>query len=199
VYKSGGRELCGETLPDGLRENDPLPQPIITPTTKAKEGHDEDISGAGIVAQGLVPAADYRKLEAYALALFARGTQLARERGLILVDTKYEFGKIGNRIYLIDEVHTPDSSRYFYAEGYSENQAAGRPQKHLSKEFVREWLISNGFQGHPGQTCRKWTMTGLKSSPNVTLNSTSRSPANVSPGAAPKTWRTALSAVSSPP
>jgi phosphoribosylaminoimidazole-succinocarboxamide synthase len=152
VYKSGGRELCGEPLPDGLRENDPLPQPIITPTTKAREGHDEDISGAEIVARGVVPAADYRKLESYALALFDRGTQLARERGLILVDTKYEFGKIGNRIYLIDEVHTPDSSRYFYAEGYAENQAAGRPQKHLSKEFVREWLISNGFQGNPGQT-----------------------------------------------
>jgi phosphoribosylaminoimidazole-succinocarboxamide synthase len=151
VYKEGKRELCGEKLPDGLKENDKLPHPIITPTTKAKEGHDEDISGAEIVARGMVPAAEYRKLEAYALALFNRGTQMAADRGLILVDTKYEFGRLANRIYLIDEVHTPDSSRYFYADGYAENQAAGRPQRHLSKEFVREWLISNGFQGQKGQ------------------------------------------------
>jgi phosphoribosylaminoimidazole-succinocarboxamide synthase len=139
-------------LPDGLKENDKLPHPVITPTTKAKEGHDEDISGADIVARGIVPAADYRKLEEFALALFERGTRLAAHKGLILVDTKYEFGQMGNRIYLIDEVHTPDSSRYFYSEGYAENQAAGRAQKHLSKEFVREWLISHGFQGLEGQS-----------------------------------------------
>lgn len=152
VYKSGRRELCGVQLPEGLKENDKLPHPVITPTTKAKEGHDEDISGAEIVAGGMVAASEYRKLEEFALALFERGTHLAATKGLILVDTKYEFGRLGNRIYLIDEVHTPDSSRYFYEESYSRNQEAGRPQKHLSKEFVREWLISHGFQGQQGQS-----------------------------------------------
>jgi phosphoribosylaminoimidazole-succinocarboxamide synthase len=152
TYRAGGRTLCGEPLPEGLRENDRLPQPLITPTTKADAGHDQDISEAEIIAQGLVSAPDYAQLKQYALALFARGTQMAAERGLILVDTKYEFGQRDGQIYLIDEVHTPDSSRYFYADGYAERQAQGQPQRQLSKEFVREWLIENGFQGQPGQT-----------------------------------------------
>ncbi len=156
-YKAGKRELCGEKLPDGLKENDKLPFPIITPTTKAKEGHDEDISRTDIIARGLVPAADYKKMEEFSLALFERGTKLARERNLILVDTKYEFGRLDSRIYLIDEVHTPDSSRYFYLSEYEERHTAGLPQKHLSKEFVREWLISNGFQGQEGQQVPEMT------------------------------------------
>ncbi|MDJ1499842.1 phosphoribosylaminoimidazolesuccinocarboxamide synthase [Xanthocytophaga agilis] len=151
-YKSGKRILCGVSLPEGLKENDKLPSPIITPTTKAKEGHDEDISREEIIKRGIVSESDYTQLEKYALALFERGTQIAAERGLILVDTKYEFGKIDETIYLIDEVHTPDSSRYFYADGYSERQNSGESQKQLSKEFVREWLIANGFQGKEGQT-----------------------------------------------
>lgn len=150
-YRAGKRTVCGVSLPDGLRESDPLPQPIITPTTKAKEGHDEDIARAEIIAQGIVSETDYAQLEKYALALFARGTELAAQRGLILVDTKYEFGKRAGRIYLIDEVHTPDSSRYFYADGYQERQENAQPQRQLSKEFVREWLIENGFQGKEGQ------------------------------------------------
>lgn len=150
-YKSGKRRICGEDLPDGLKENDPLPQPIITPTTKASEGHDEDISRSEILAQGIVSEADYIQMENYTQALFKRGSEMAHERGLILVDTKYEFGKIGNKIYLIDEIHTPDSSRYFYQEGYQQRQQAGQPQKQLSKEFVRQWLIEQGFQGKPGQ------------------------------------------------
>jgi phosphoribosylaminoimidazole-succinocarboxamide synthase len=152
TYRDGGRTLCGVHLPDGLRENDRLPTPIITPTTKAHEGHDEDISRTEIIARGLVSAADYVQLEAYALALFQRGTEMASERGLILVDTKYEFGKVGEQVYLIDEIHTPDSSRYFYRDGYAERLAAGEAQKQLSKEFVREWLIANNFQGKFGQT-----------------------------------------------
>ncbi|MCU0448786.1 MAG: phosphoribosylaminoimidazolesuccinocarboxamide synthase [Bernardetiaceae bacterium] len=152
TYRAGGRTLCGEPLPEGLRENDRLPQPLITPTTKAEAGHDQDISEAEIIAQGLASAADYAVLKRYALALFAQGTQMAAERGLILVDTKYEFGKRDGQIYLIDEVHTPDSSRYFYAQGYAERQAQGQPQRQLSKEFVREWLIENGFQGQAGQS-----------------------------------------------
>jgi phosphoribosylaminoimidazole-succinocarboxamide synthase len=152
TYRDGGRTLCGVHLPDGLVENDRLPTPIITPTTKAHEGHDEDISRTDIIARGLVSAADYVQLEEYALALFQRGTEMASERGLILVDTKYEFGKMGDEIYLIDEIHTPDSSRYFYREGYAERLAEGEPQKQLSKEFVREWLIANNFQGKYGQT-----------------------------------------------
>ncbi len=152
TYKAGLRTLCGVTLPDGLRENDRLPHPILTPTTKAHEGHDEDISREEIIERGLVSEADYTQLERYALAVFERGTRMAAERGLILVDTKYEFGKLEGQIYLIDEIHTPDSSRYFYADGYADRQAAGEPQRQLSKEFVREWLIANGFQGKEGQT-----------------------------------------------
>ncbi|MGX5819181.1 phosphoribosylaminoimidazolesuccinocarboxamide synthase [Chitinophaga lutea] len=151
TYKSGKRELCGVALPEGLKENDFFASPIITPTTKAHEGHDEDISREEIIAQGLVSKEDYEKLEQYTLALFQRGRELAAKRGLILVDTKYEFGKIGDTIYLIDEIHTPDSSRFFYAEGYEEKQKAGQQQKQLSKEFVREWLMENGFQGKEGQ------------------------------------------------
>ncbi|MFN4144493.1 MAG: phosphoribosylaminoimidazolesuccinocarboxamide synthase [Runella sp.] len=151
-YKAGKRTICGVTLPEGLRENDRLPTPIITPTTKAHEGHDEDISREEILERGLVHEKEYTQLEQYALALFERGTQMAALQGLILVDTKYEFGHQNGTIYLIDEVHTPDSSRYFYADVYTENQKSGLPQKQLSKEFVREWLIANGFQGKEGQT-----------------------------------------------
>ncbi len=151
TYKSGARSLCGVSLPEGMKENDFFASPIITPTTKAHEGHDEDISKEEIIAQGLVSKEDYEKLEAYTHALFQRGKEWAAKRGLILVDTKYEFGKIGDTIYLIDEIHTPDSSRYFYQEGYETNQAQGLPQKQLSKEFVREWLMENGFQGKEGQ------------------------------------------------
>lgn len=151
-YHAGKRILCGVPLPDGLRENDRLPKPIITPTTKAMEGHDEDISREAIIRQQLVTETDYRQLEAYTRALFQRGTELARDRGLILVDTKYEFGKHNGKIYLIDEVHTPDSSRYFYADGYEARQQKGEKQKQLSKEFVRQWLIENGFQGKEGQS-----------------------------------------------
>ncbi|MBC7891810.1 MAG: phosphoribosylaminoimidazolesuccinocarboxamide synthase [Sphingobacteriaceae bacterium] len=155
TYKSGLRTLCGMNLPEGLRENDKLPQPIITPSTKAHEGHDEDISREEILSQGLVTEADYAQLERYTLALFERGTRMAAEHGLILVDTKYEFGKRGDTLFLIDEIHTPDSSRYFYAEGYDERQESGETQRQLSKEFVREWLIANGFQGKTGQVIPK--------------------------------------------
>lgn len=150
-YAAGKRSICGVELPEGLKENDKLPQPIITPTTKASFGHDEDISKADILANGIVSLADYEQLETYTQALYQRGTEMAAERGLILVDTKYEFGKVGNEIYLIDEIHTPDSSRYFYADGYEERQEKGIDQKQLSKEFVRKWLIENGFQGKDGQ------------------------------------------------
>ena len=151
TYKSGLRVLCGVSLPDGLSENDKLPTPIITPTTKAHEGHDEDISREEILAKGLVSEEEYVQLEKYTLALFAKGTEMAAQQGLILVDTKYEFGRKDGEITLIDEIHTPDSSRYFYSEGYSERQSKGESQKQLSKEFVREWLIANGFQGKEGQ------------------------------------------------
>ncbi len=151
-YKAGKRLLCGVALPEGLKENDKLPVPIITPTTKADEGHDEDISREDLLARGIVSEADYVQLEKYTQALFKRGTELAAKQGLILVDTKYEFGKVGDKIYLIDEIHTPDSSRYFYTEGYAERQQAGEAQKQLSKEFVRQWLIENGFQGKEGQS-----------------------------------------------
>jgi phosphoribosylaminoimidazole-succinocarboxamide synthase len=157
TYKSGGRVLCGVQLPEGLKENDKLPNPIITPTTKAHEGHDEDISRQEIIEKGIVEEKTYEQLEKYTLALFQRGTEIAAEQGLILVDTKYEFGEIDGKIYLIDEVHTPDSSRYFYAEDYQENQEKGLPQKQLSKEFVREWLIANGFQGKEGQQVPEMT------------------------------------------
>lgn len=151
-YKAGKRILCGVTLPDGLKENDKFPEPIITPTTKAAVGHDEDISKKEILSRGIVSKEDYEQLEKYTRALYKRGTEIAAERGLILVDTKYEFGKTEDgTIYLIDEIHTPDSSRYFYKEGYEERQAKGEEQKQLSKEFVRQWLIANGFQGKDGQ------------------------------------------------
>ena len=156
-YKAGKRTLCGVSLPEGLKENDKFPQPIITPTTKAKVGHDEDISREEILSRGLVSKNDYEILENYTLTLFAKGTELAAARGLILVDTKYEFGKQGDKIYLIDEVHTPDSSRYFYADGYAERQQKGETQKQLSKEFVRQWLIENGFQGKDGQQVPEMT------------------------------------------
>lgn len=152
TYQSGKRELCGVKLPEGLKENDFFPTPIITPSTKADAGHDEDISREQIIATGLASATDYAVLEKYALQLFERGKQIAAKQGLILVDTKYEFGKIGDTIYLMDEVHTPDSSRYFYADGFEQRQAAGERQLQLSKEFVREWLIANNFMGKEGQT-----------------------------------------------
>jgi phosphoribosylaminoimidazole-succinocarboxamide synthase len=151
-YKSGKRTLCGIALPEGMRENEKFPTPIITPTTKASEGHDLDISREEIIKTGLVSEADYKLLEKYTQALFARGTQMATEKRLILVDTKYEFGKKDNTIYLIDEIHTPDSSRYFYAEGYEERLKKGEQQKQLSKEFLRQWLIEHDFQGKEGQT-----------------------------------------------
>lgn len=156
-YQAGRKEVCGVSLPDGLKENDKLPTPIITPTTKAAVGHDEDISREEILRRGIVSEEDYVQLENYTRALFQRGTEMAREKGLILVDTKYEFGKAEGVIYLIDEIHTPDSSRYFYAEGYEERQANGEPQKQLSKEFVRKWLIENGFQGKDGQQVPEMT------------------------------------------
>ncbi|MBX2900827.1 MAG: phosphoribosylaminoimidazolesuccinocarboxamide synthase [Cyclobacteriaceae bacterium] len=162
-YKAGKRTLCGVTLPDGLKENDKLPTPIITPTTKAKIGHDEDISREEILKRGLVSQKDYEQLEDYTLKLYNKGVELAAERNLILVDTKYEFGKHQGTIYLIDEVHTPDSSRYFYAEGYAARQQQGETQKQLSKEFVRQWLIENGFQGKDGQKVPEMTDDIVKS------------------------------------
>ena len=156
-YRDGKRTLCGVALPDGLRENDRLPEPIITPTTKAAEGHDEDISREEIIARGIVPADEYAELERYTLALFQRGTEIAAKRGLILVDTKYEFGRKDGRILLMDEIHTPDSSRYFYADGYEERLERGERQRQLSKEFVREWLMANGFQGLEGQKVPEMT------------------------------------------
>ncbi len=156
-YNNGKRLLCGEKLPDGLKEHDKLPEPLITPTTKAAFGHDEDISRKEIIAGGLVSENDYKKLEEYTQKLFQRGTEMAAERGLILVDTKYEFGKAGNEIILIDEIHTPDSSRYFYSGGYEERQKKGEQQKQLSKEFVRQWLIERNFQGKQGQVVPEMT------------------------------------------
>lgn len=156
-YKAGRRTICGIPLPEGLKENDKLPKPIITPTTKAHEGHDEDISREEILKQQLVSEEDYVKLENYTFELFNKGTEIALQNGLILVDTKYEFGKANGKIYLIDEIHTPDSSRYFYADTYAENQNKGLKQKQLSKEFVREWLIENGFQGKEGQQIPEMT------------------------------------------
>jgi phosphoribosylaminoimidazole-succinocarboxamide synthase len=162
-YKAGKRVLCGVPLPDGLKENDRLPEPIITPTTKAHVGHDEDISREEILRRGIVSSEDYAQLEDYTRKLFRKGTEIAASRGLILVDTKYEFGKHGGKIYLIDEVHTPDSSRYFYKEGYEERQRTGEAQKQLSKEFVRQWLIENGFQGKDGQHIPEMTDDIVKS------------------------------------
>ncbi len=162
-YRAGKRQLCGVELPDGLKENDKLPFPIITPTTKAKEGHDEDISREEILKQGLVSEREYKQLEKYTQAIFKRGTELAADQGLILVDTKYEFGHKDGEIYLIDEIHTPDSSRYFYKEGYEERQRNNEKQKQLSKEFVRQWLIENGFQGKEGQQIPEMTDEVVKS------------------------------------
>ena len=156
-YKSGARTLCGLPLPDGMRENQKFSTPLITPTTKADEGHDENISKEEIIAQGLVSRDEYEQLEQYTYALFQRGTEMAAQKGLILVDTKYEFGKHNGKIYLIDEIHTPDSSRYFYSEGYEERFSKGEAQKQLSKEFVREWLMENGFQGKEGQKVPEMT------------------------------------------
>ena len=151
-YKAGNREICGVKLPDGMKENEKFPRPIITPTTKADEGHDENISKEEIIAQGIVSKEDYEIMEQYTYELFNLGTEIAAEKGLILVDTKYEFGKRDGKVYLIDEVHTPDSSRYFYAEGYQEKFLKGEPQRQLSKEFVRQWLIDHNFMNQPGQT-----------------------------------------------
>ena len=156
-YKAGARELCGIRLPEGMKENQKFPTPIVTPTTKADEGHDENISKEEIIAQGLVSKEDYELLEKYTQALFARGSQMAEEKGLILVDTKYEFGKKDGKIFLIDEIHTPDSSRYFYKNSYQSLFEKGEPQKQLSKEFVREWLMANGFQGNKGQQVPEMT------------------------------------------
>lgn len=157
IYRDGGRVICGVRMPEGMKENDPFPDPIITPATKAVSGHDEDISKSEILEKGIVAPEDYDQLEQYALALFKRGTALAEASGLILVDTKYEFGYHEGNIMLIDEVHTPDSSRYFYKAGYAERQENGVPQKHLSKEFVREWLMSENFQGQDGQKIPEMT------------------------------------------
>ncbi len=154
-YKAGNRNICGVILPEGMRENEKFPSPIITPTTKAEEGHDENISKEEIIKQGLATQEEYEQLEKYTYALFERGSEMAKEKGLILVDTKYEFGKREGKIYLIDEIHTPDSSRYFYEEGYLEKFEKGEPQKQLSKEFVRQWLIENGFMGKEGQKMPK--------------------------------------------
>jgi len=162
-YSSGKRQVCGVSLPEGLSENDKLPEPIITPTTKASVGHDEDISREDILAKGIVSKEDYEQLEKYTRAIYQRGTEIAAVQGLILVDTKYEFGKVDGKIYLIDEIHTPDSSRYFYSEGYDERQKNGEPQKQLSKEFVRKWLIENGFQGKEGQAIPEMTAEIIES------------------------------------
>ena len=157
AYKEGCREICGVKLPDGMRENERFPEPIITPTTKAAEGHDEDISREEIIAKGIVSKEDYEQVEKYTRALFARGTEIAASKGLILVDTKYEFGKADGKVILMDEIHTPDSSRYFYADGYQEKFEKGEPQKQLSKEFVRQWFIENGFMGKKGQQVPEMT------------------------------------------
>lgn len=156
-YQAGNRSICGIALPDGMKENQKFPSPIITPTTKAEEGHDENISKEEIIAQGIVSKADYEQMEKYTYALFQRGTEIATEKGLILVDTKYEFGKKEDKVYLIDEIHTPDSSRYFYADGYEEKFAKCEPQKQLSKEFVRQWLMDNGFMGKASQQIPEMT------------------------------------------
>lgn len=165
-YEAGCRELCGVKLPDGMKENQRFPEPIITPTTKADAGHDENISREEIIAQGIVSAEDYEVMERYTRALFAKGTEMAAEKGLILVDTKYEFGKRDGKVILIDEIHTPDSSRYFYAEGYEERFEAGEPQKQLSKEFVRQWLIQHDFMGKAGQKVPEMTPEFVESVSN---------------------------------
>lgn len=196
AYQAGERILCGVTLPEGMKENEAFPTPIITPTTKADEGHDENISREEIIAQGIVSDEDYKQLEAYTYALFARGQEMAKERGLILVDTKYEFGKRDGKIYLIDEIHTPDSSRYFYLDGYAKRFEQGEEQKQLSKEFVRQWLIQNNFQGRSGDVIPEMTeeycnsvseryielyehITGLKFNPAQTEDIVTRIEANL--------------------
>lgn len=151
AYSAGKRTICGVAMPEGLRENDPFPEPIITPTTKSDHGHDQDISREEIIRQGIVPEEEYLQIEHYTRLLYARGAKMAAQKGLILVDTKYEFGRSNDKIYIIDEIHTPDSSRYFYSEGYDERQSKGEPQRQLSKEFLRQWLIAHGFQGLDGQ------------------------------------------------
>jgi phosphoribosylaminoimidazole-succinocarboxamide synthase len=161
-YAQGKRTLCGVSMPENMKENDPFPTPIITPTTKAKEGHDEDISKEEIITKGIVSKELYEQLEQYTRALYKKGSEMAKERGLILVDTKYEFGLFEGNVYLIDEIHTPDSSRYFYAENYQDNQNKGVPQRQLSKEFVRQWLIENGFQGKDGQKVPEMTEQVVK-------------------------------------
>jgi phosphoribosylaminoimidazole-succinocarboxamide synthase len=161
-YKSGKRDICGVPIPEGMKEHQRFPEPILTPTTKAVEGHDEDISKEEIIRTGLISIEDYELLEKYTFALFKRGTDMAAQKGLILVDTKYEFGKAGDTIYLIDEIHTPDSSRYFYKEGYEARQSKGEQQKQLSKEFVREWLMANGFQGLTGQQVPEMTESWVR-------------------------------------
>lgn len=166
TYAAGGRVLCGVTMPDGMKENDYFPTPIITPSTKASEGHDEDISAEDIIANNLATEAEWKTLSNYALQLFAHGKEIAAKRGLILVDTKYEFGKIGDEIVLMDEIHTPDSSRYFYADGFEERQQKGERQKQLSKEFVREWLIENNFMGKEGQTVPEMSNTWIQTISN---------------------------------
>lgn len=166
TYKKGTREICGVPIPNGMKEHQRFAKPIVTPTTKATEGHDEDISKEEIIKQGLVSAEDYALLEKYTIQLFKRGTEIAKEMGLILVDTKYEFGKKDGQIYLIDEIHTPDSSRYFYLDGYQERQDKGEAQKQLSKEFVREWLMANGFQGQTGQQVPEMNAEFVKSVSN---------------------------------
>ncbi|MBP2690478.1 MAG: phosphoribosylaminoimidazolesuccinocarboxamide synthase [Muribaculaceae bacterium] len=165
-YAAGAREICGVKLPDGMRENERFPEPIITPTTKADAGHDENISREEIISRGIVSKEDYEQMERYTRELFAIGTRMAAEKGLILVDTKYEFGKLGDRVILIDEIHTPDSSRYFYADGYEQRFIAGEPQRQLSKEFVRQWLMDNGFMGKAGQKVPEMTPEVCKSISN---------------------------------
>ena len=175
-YKDGCRELCGVKLPEGMKENQKFPEPIITPTTKAEAGHDENISREEIIKQGIVSKEDYETMERYTRALFARGSEMAAKKGLILVDTKYEFGKRDGKVYLIDEIHTPDSSRYFYADGYEERFEKGEAQRQLSKEFVRQWLIENGFMGKAGQTVPEMTDEYCQSFPTATSSFMSISP-----------------------
>ena len=195
AYKEGCREICGVKLPDGMRENERFPEPIITPTTKAAEGHDEDISREEIIAKGIVSKEDYEQVEKYTRTLFSRGTDIAASKGLILVDTKYEFGKANGKVILMDEIHTPDSSRYFYADGYQEKFEKGEPQKQLSKEFVRQWLIENGFMGKEGQQvpemtdeyCETVSQRYIELYEDITGKSSCLAPTKTSPPASKRT------------